>query len=199
MIAVILFDYYFSPSISNDVAFTVYKDGESIRWRCSEHLDMDNIGTTLIIKTRINAAANSSDNLKYFISTNKEICQPYMIEYAIDQYIKKNNKSNDYSNRYSGKAWYWLFTGDFAKSEEFAIEAVKADSSNVYAYGNLFNAQYLLNKHNEAFQIFDAHKYDSVNDVTFEEAIIKDFEDLVNYKVIEDSVKTKLDTLLKYH
>ena len=195
----LLFDHYYSPRISNDVAFTVYKDGESIRWRCSEHLDMDNIGTTLIFKTRINAAANSSDNLKYFISTNKEVCQPYMIEYAIDQYNKKNDKSNDYSNRYSDKAWFWLFTGDFAQSEKFAIEAVKADSSNVFAYGNLFEAQYLLNKHDEAFKIFDAHKNDSVNEVTFEEAIIKDFEDLVNYKVIEDSVKTKLDTLLKYH
>ena len=181
----------YNGNTENDIVFTKYNNGEKEEWRCSEHLDMHNEPTNMIIQ---NATA-SDDNMKQFISEWNEVLEPSLIQYTMESYIRKGDKETHIMQ--SELAFFTLFSGDFTKAEMYARESINADPSYTLAYTNLFDALFLQDKLGEAASIFEEHKHESINSYTFKDGIIGDFDDLIHYGVIEESKKTDLIRFLE--
>ena len=190
--------------LNNDVAFYTYNHGEKQEWLCSEHLDMRNKCTFLIIKHMSGDAISSSDQLKEYLSSYTGIIDPFTMEQTLDRYLDKSSDKNKPSHMYSDKAYFLLFTGDYAKAERNAKEALDIEPDYIYASGNLFDALFLqaafdetkAKKLDEAREIYDKCKDGMVRDMTFKESLLYDFDELIRFHVIDTSVKKKLEAFL---
>lgn len=190
---------YSSTLLNNDIEFVVFNDDVKEDWACSNHLDMDNIGTTLIMNYP------SFDHMRAYLTINKEKIKkiPFFSETEIERF----NKSHDFSVKdqpwkyYNSFAHFTLFTGDFEQAEEYARKTLEADSTYIYGHSNLFSALYLQGKYNEARVVYkanehDKHQYENGDQVSFKEGILRDFDKLVEYDVIDKSIKKNLKSFL---
>lgn len=188
---------YGEDSLTNDIVFQVYKDGSEEVWQCSKHLDIPNKATALILRHMSGEAIKSSESLKKFVSSYKETIDPFTMELVIDRFIDDRDYNKDQrESYYSDKAFFTLFTGDFAKAEKLARTSLQFDSTYALAYSNLFDALYLQNKLVEAAFILETHQNDTINNISFKQAVILDFDDLANYGVIDESMKNDLESFV---
>lgn len=180
----------------NDIRFETYNDNYSY-WYCSDHLDMQNTASILIYKQLLKRAPKRSDTMIDYFAKCKSYRGAEPLEEIVDKYYKENNYIPDSASLFTSYAYFTLFTGDFAKAEQYARCSVKADSTKTLAYTNLFDALYLQDKLDEASSIFVKYQNDTVNKKTFKEGIVQDFDELIQYKVIDESIKKDLEAFMK--
>jgi hypothetical protein len=156
---------------------------------------MDHLKPYFIDKVlKINYQIDS--RMKAYICEYNNLIESDWIDKAISLYSKNRKERIPDINESIDLAYMTLFTGNFAKAEQFARASIKADTSNAIAYTNLFNALYLQGKSDESAKIFEKYKNDTVNEYTFEEGVIEDFEELSYYGVIEQLTKDNFDKFI---
>lgn len=199
------FESFGANHLSNDVAFYTFNHGEEQEWLCSDHLDMPNKCTSLIIKHLSGNAISDRSELLEYLSMYSGTIDPFTMEQAIDHYLERKTDNNQRSHFLSDKAYYLLFTGNYSYAESIAREALKNEPDYIFAYGNLFDALFLqatldkseVKKLDEAKEIYDKFKDGTVNNKTFKESLISDINELIEYQVIDSSIKEDLDSFLK--
>lgn len=191
--------------LNNDVAFYTYNHGERQEWLCSEHIDMRNKCTSLIIEHITGDAISNSKQLKEYLSAYSGTIDPFTMELAIDHFLEREYDNNQRSHSLSDKAYFLLFTGNYAKAEQKAREALEIEPDYLYAYGNLFDALFLQatfdkssadKKLDEAREIYDKCKDGTVSNMTFEESLFSDINELIEHQVIDSSIREDLASFL---
>lgn len=91
------------------------------------------------------------------------------MELAIDHFLEREYDNNQRSHSLSDKAYFLLFTGNYAKAEQ---------------------------KAREAREIYDKCKDGTVSNMTFEESLFSDINELIQYQVIDSSIKEDLESFL---
>lgn len=127
------------------------------------------------------------------------------MELAIDHFLEREYDNNQRSHSLSDKAYFLLFTGNYAKAEQKAREALEIEPDYLYAYGNLFDALFLQatfdksiadKKLDEAREIYDKCKDGTVSNMTFEESLFSDINELIEHQVIDSSIREDLASFL---
>lgn len=198
------FENFSTTDLNNDVAFFTYNHGEKQEWLCSDHIDMYNTCTSMIINHLSGDAISNSDQLKEYLSSYSRIIDPFTMEQTLDRYLDKSSDKNKPSHLYSDKAFFILFTGDFAQSERLAKKSLQFEPDYLYAYGNLFDALFLqaaldetkAKKLDEAREIYVKCKDGMVNNMTFKESLLYDFDELIRFQVIDISLRKDLEAFL---